>query len=433
MEQNRKDPRDVSIDNCSKSSSVRQTDGKSDPQFDRDAEDRPAKETKSRKTTGILSRATNAVKLAIPYVLSLRYFLRGKDATRKSIFLISYGFKGGGVQRVVTTLASELASRYRVTLLYVGSEKGIYPISPKVEIARITEELFDHPERFSWLARWIRALKKRRGVYASISFLYLMNSLNVASKADDVIVCTERNNPSKNEFEISLFERIKELYEQADHVVFQSERVRSLFNDAVKAHSSILPNPVGVTCDRKSETKRRIVNAGRLVAQKNQALLIRAFRRFHEIHPDYSLSIYGIGFRETDVEGELRNLIEELNLQDSVILEGLSTRICEDIADAEFFVLSSDFEGMSNALLEAMTTGFPCVSTDCEGSTDVIEDGVNGLLIPRGDEDALLKAMLTLAEQEEYRERLGRQAKITAERFRKEKVAEEWTEMIESL
>ena len=410
------------------------TDETDNSRFDSDEGDRrQAEESQSPQTPGVLGRIAGAVKLAIPYILSLRYFLRGKDAKRKSIFLISYGFKGGGVQRVVTTLASELAARFRVTLLYVGSEKGIYPISPNVEIARITEELFDHPERFAWLARWIRALKKRRGVYASISFLYLMNSMNVASKADDIIVCTERNNPSKNEFEASLFEKIKKLYEQADHVVFQSERVRSLFNDAVKSHSSILPNPVGVTCERKSETKRRIVNAGRLVAQKNQALLIRAFRRFHDIHPEYSLSIYGEGFRETDVEGKLRSLIEELDLRDSVILEGLSTRICEDIADAEFFVLSSDFEGMSNALLEAMMMGFPCVSTDCEGSTDVIEDGVNGLLIPRGDEDALFKAMLTLAEQEEYRERLGRQAKITAERFKKEKVAEEWAEMIERL
>lgn len=105
----------------------------------------------------------------------------------------------------------------------------------------------------------------------------------------------------------------------------------------------------------------------------------------------------------------------------------------KDIADAEFFALSSDFEGLSNALLEAMAMGFPCVSTDCEGSTDVIENGANGLLVPRGDENAMLQAMLTLAEREEYREQLGKQAKRTSARFNKKRVAEEWAEMIERI
>lgn len=125
------------------------------------------------------------------------------------------------------------------------------------------------------------------------------------------------------------------------------------------------------------------------------------------------------------------SLINSLNIQDSVTLEGRSAQVNKDIADAEIFVLSSDFEGLSNALLEAMMMGFPCISTDCEGSTDVIEDGVDGLLIHRGNEDELVSSMLILAENEEYRERLGVQAKITAERFKSEIVSQEWAELIE--
>ena len=341
--------------------------------------------------------------------------------------------RGGGAQRVVVRLASTLASKYHVTLLCGGEERGVYPINPEVEVVNIPRELWNFYRRFPQLARWIKALKKARGAYASISFLHDMNALNVESKANDKVVCSERNNPFKSAFDAVRIEDVRSCYERADHVVFQSERIRSLFSDVTRAHSTILPNPVGITCERKSETKRRIVNVGRLIAQKNQALLIRAFRRFHDLHPEYSLSIYGAGVGDTDLTSDLKSLIASLNLQDSVILEGQSTQICEDIADAEFFVLSSDFEGLSNALLEAMMMGFPCVSTDCEGSTDVVEDGVNGLLVPRGDEDALLKAMLTLAEQDEYREQLGRQAKITSERFREEKVAEEWAELIERI
>ena len=339
--------------------------------------------------------------------------------------------EGGGAQRVATTLASELASRYSVTLLCDGVENCAYPIGSDIKIARIPEEFWGVPRNVEQAARWVKDFKENRNIYASISFLHMMNVLNVESKAGDKVICTERNNPFKSQYDAPRIDSVRKYHELADYVVFQSERVRSLFNDAVRARSTILPNPVAVTCARKSETKRRIVNVGRLIAQKNQALLIRAFRRFHDLHPEYSLSIYGRGKGETDVGDELRSLIESLGLQDSAILEGQSTRIWEDIADAEFFVLSSDFEGLSNALLEAMTMGFPCISTDCEGSTDVIQDGVNGLLIPRGDEDALFQAMSTLAEREDFREELGRGAKKTAERFSKEKVAEEWAEMIE--
>ncbi len=352
---------------------------------------------------------------------------------RKPILIMIAPIVGGGAQRVATTLASELASKYRVTLLCDGDGNCVYPISPDVEVARIPKELWGIPRDVPNLARWVKELKESRGFYATISFLYYMNALNVESKANDKVICTERNNPFKSQYDAPRIESVKAYHERADHVVFQSERIRSLFSDVTRAHSTILPNPVGVTCMRKTETKRRIVNVGRLIAQKNQALLIRAFRRFHDLHPEYSVSIYGVGKGETDTGGELRSLIATLDLQDSVVLEGLSTRIWEDIADAEFFVLSSDFEGLSNALLEAMTMGFPCISTDCEGSTDVIENGANGLLVPRGDEDALFKAMSTLAEREEYREQLGRQAKIDAKRFDKKKVAEEWAEMIERI
>ena len=94
-------------------------------------------------------------------------------------------------------------------------------------------------------------------------------------------------------------------------------------------------------------------------------------------------------------------------------------------------MLSSDYEGLSNALLEAMMMGFPCISTDCEGSTDVIENGINGLLVHRGDEDGLVSALTLLAENAELRENLGRRAKETSKRFRRKEVCQEWAEMIE--
>lgn len=171
------------------------------------------------------------------------------------------------------------------------------------------------------------------------------------------------------------------------------------------------------------------MNVGRLAEQKNQGLLIAAFARFYTFHPEYTLAIYGEGaLRDT-----LNKQVQNLKLKESVSLEGRSTQIHHAICDAEIFVLSSDYEGLSNALLEAMMMGFPCISTDCEGSIDVIENGVNGLLIHRGNEDELVSALTLLAENADLREKLGRKARETSKRFRRKEVCQKWTEMIEQV
>ena len=106
-------------------------------------------------------------------------------------------------------------------------------------------------------------------------------------------------------------------------------------------------------------------------------------------------------------------------------------KIHEAVADAEMFVLSSDYEGLSNALLECMMMGMPCISTACEGSMDVIRSGENGILTEIGDQEQMASAMARLADDPELRERLGKAAAVTAERFRKEEVVRKWIEVIE--
>lgn len=356
---------------------------------------------------------------------SLRYLFYPKVNERKTVFIMIGRLFGGGAERVATVIASELTKKYHVVLLCVRQSKDNFPVSPFVDIMYVPGSLWSRGRFSGIFAGYVKLLKRRQGAYASISLLYNMNDLNVNTKVGDKVICSERNNPTKNSDSVRIRE-IEDIYQRADHVVFQSTMVRDLFNDKVKEHCTILPTPVRVTCLRETNTKHRIVNCGRLQYQKNQFLLIRAFSRFRKHHPEYTLSIYGVG----PLRNELMSLINSLNIQDSVTLEGRSAQVNKDIADAEIFVLSSDFEGLSNALLEAMMMGFPCISTDCEGSTDVIEDGVDGLLIHRGNEDELVSSMLILAENEEYRERLGVQAKITAERFKSEIVSQEWAELI---
>ena len=171
------------------------------------------------------------------------------------------------------------------------------------------------------------------------------------------------------------------------------------------------------------------MTVGRLHPQKNQAMLIRAFAEFLKDHPGYTLSLYGEG----ELEAELKELAAGLGVEKSVIFHGNIENIHPEIADAEMFILPSDYEGLSNALLEAMMMGIPCISTACEGSTDVIRTGENGLLVPVGDETALLDAMCRLADDKALRERIGKEGRKTGEGFRKEAVVEKWIEVIEKV
>ena len=100
--------------------------------------------------------------------------------------------------------------------------------------------------------------------------------------------------------------------------------------------------------------------------------------------------------------------------------------IHEEIKEAEIFVLSSDFEGMSNALMEAMMMGLPCISTACTGSDELLKDGVNGLLTPVGDADALAKALSRLADNEKLRGTISKNAQLYSLDFEKEKVIRAW-------
>lgn len=350
-------------------------------------------------------------------------FIRPHFDGKKSIFIMISSFSRGGAQRVASVLASELSSRYHVTAVISREVEDAYPLDEKVEVLMLPNDGIS-AEQFR---RYVILLKKLRRPVASISFMFDSNRMNVWGSCRCKAICSERNNPAKKMPE--LFDQTVEQYRAADHVIFQSEAVRSLYDEEIRKHSSILPNPVSVTCYASPETRHRIVTVGRLHPQKNQAMLIRAFAGFIKDHPEYTLSIYGEG----ELESELKQLAADLGTGDTVRFHGNVENIHQEIADAEMFVLSSDYEGLSNALLEAMMMGIPCISTAVEGSTDVIKNGENGILIPVGDEKALLGAMCSLAEDRELRDRIAREGRKTGEGFRKEAVVEKWIEVIEKV
>ena len=159
--------------------------------------------------------------------------------------------------------------------------------------------------------------------------------------------------------------------------------------------------------------------------QKNRRLLIEAFSDIQKNHPEYTLHIYGEGSQEN----ELKILIKELGINNAVTLHGNVSDVHRQIADAEMFVLSSDYEGLSNALLEAMMMGLPYITTDCAGAKEAVEDGVDGIIIPIRDRKKMAEAMERLISDADLRNRFSELAVKHSKQFEVRNVVTQWEQL----
>ncbi len=220
--------------------------------------------------------------------------------------------------------------------------------------------------------------------------------------------------------------------------VFQTPDARDFFSPPLQKRSCIIWNPLDekyLSDQRMPAVRGRyIVTVGRISAQKNQLLLLRAFGDIHTKFPDVELRIYGEE-SEAHVKDELLDYAEKNGLSKKVRFMGQCSSLETEIWDAALFVLSSDYEGMPNALMEAMALGIPVISTDCPcgGARLLIEDGVSGRLVPVGDEKRLAEAALELLGDPEKAERMGENARRIREKASPSRVYEQWKTYAEQL
>ncbi len=223
------------------------------------------------------------------------------------------------------------------------------------------------------------------------------------------------------------------LFGKADFYVFQTEKAKKFYPEKIRRRSTVIPNPVMPvkrTCSRTPEsTEKRIVSVGRLeIRQKRQDLLIEAFKKFSSEFPEYILEIYGGG----EDEEKIRNLTAG---NEKIKLKGVSSDIPSAIENAAMFVMTSDYEGIPNALAEAMSLGLPCISTDCSpgGAALLIENGRNGLLVPCDNPESICEAMKGLARDPATADSMGKQATKITDRFSPDIISGKWIKAIEEL
>ncbi len=346
----------------------------------------------------------------------------------KKVLFVTGSLRRGGAERVLSILANEMAEKgWQVHILTLLFSKRGYQLNTNVEVIDISKEernqMLDAPRLILQTRKIIKQLKPD----AVISFMVTINIVTwLATRFLGVVfIPSERNDPSVGRGKvISFLQNL--VYKQSTKTVMQTERAKNYFERKVQDNSIIIPNPIVVHNMAASVKECRIVSVGRLEPQKNRELLIEAFNEVHKRYPEYVLEIFGEGSLET----KLQKQINDKELGEFVKLCGNVQNIHERIANAEVFVLSSDYEGLSNALLEALMMGLPCITTNCAGSEDAIENGKNGIIVPVGDKEALVSAMCALIEDKDMAMRLGMEAVKRSAKFSKDTIVNQWMELV---
>ncbi|MDE6019703.1 MAG: glycosyltransferase [Ruminococcus sp.] len=349
------------------------------------------------------------------------------------LLIVCGSLKSGGAERVISILSSPFADAFnQVTIITWRNEPIFYKIDNRVVIKSLPK-LAGSNKSLKKIRHFRRYIKANRPNII-LSFLTIFNLLTLLSLigVNIPIIVAERNDPRfvKGGIFVKLIRNI--LYLKADGILCQTESIRQYFKGFLRKKTKIIYNPITLSEESigkalKTKKKPRIVSVGRLHPQKNQKLLIDSFCLFHKSHPSYTLSIYGTGILKENLE----KYISDISMSDFIQLPGEQKHITEIILDAEAFVMTSDYEGMPNALIEAMCLGLPCISTKVSGAVDLIENNKNGILIDRDASD-ISKAICLIVDNNDIATTLASKSSIIFNQLKTETISKTWIDYINS-
>ena len=344
----------------------------------------------------------------------------------------------GGSERVTSFLSNYFSDSGReVYLISLTTGEHAYSLSEKVQVIELdAAHISNALSRYLFIIRSLRKTIKGIKPKAVLGMMSYSGSLAAVACFGLKIpfLIAERNDPNTS---TTFTEKEKKVFSFIQHhlvtrAIFQTESARSYYFSKEDSRGVIIPNPLYLEEMPPSNTalnhSHSIVTAGRLNVQKNHSLLLEAFALVYEQHPEYSLTIYGEGEERVSLEEQRKRL----GLEGSVFFPGSEKDLFAKLQKTELFVLSSNYEGMPNALIEAMAMGLPCITTDySEGRGTVVTTTVNGLVVPRNHVQALSDAMLWCIEHPADSEQLGLEAAKIRELLDSRVICKQWLDTIE--
>lgn len=347
----------------------------------------------------------------------------------------------GGAERVVTNLSGQFAEHgYEVYIATEWQGEDEYETDARVKRVHVglTEEQAKKGRASIFFARITNLRRFLKEVQPDIVIAFARKAnyraLTATIGTKMPVLISVRINPIGYYDFLSDKIQIPILFRRAAGCVFQTPDQRDFFPEFIRKKSRIILNPINprfIGNPMPEVREKAVVHSGRLVDFKNQPMLIKAFVKVHEKHPDYILKIFGPDAFDGTKE-KLEALIHENRAADYIKLMGGSNQLEKDMINGAVAAFSSDYEGMPNAMLEAMALGLPVVATDCPpgGPRMVITPEQNGLLVPVGDEDALAAAINRLIETPELAEKLGKNAAKIGEKAGAEMIFREWEDYV---
>ena len=348
----------------------------------------------------------------------------------KKIAFVTYRLGGGGAERVITMLSEFFVNNdYDVTIYQTRPEKNYdYNIDSRI---KIKTKNVDGKKRNEAKAL-IDILKETKGSYIISFFTYqriFLLLFNIFYRRK--IIISERNDPKKTCDKKIMFFLRKIVYKKAFKAVFQTDDAKLYFKKICKKNGVVILNPIKSNLpiiEKNTFDKQKIITFCRLSPQKNLPLLIDAIFDVKKNMPMISLDIYGDGIEKDS----LIEQINKLNLNDTIKIYPFSKNIHDIAKGYSLYISSSDYEGLSNAMLESMAMGLPSICTDCPigGAKMVIEHKKNGFLIPIKDKEAMVNGILELLNDEHLYNEISQNSLEIREKLTINSIGNEWMKLL---
>jgi glycosyltransferase involved in cell wall biosynthesis len=338
----------------------------------------------------------------------------------------------GGSERVMSIVANKMQERgYEVEIICLNDQIVFYPINEGIKITHVEVEAGTKslPKKLWWFRKHIQ--KTQPDVVIAFMVSVYTVTLLALMGIDIPVISSVRNDPAYSNIRKKITRKL--LLPRSAHVVVQTQQIKKFFNKSIQNMTTVIYNPVNEKVFKLQPSKKenRIISVGRLYPQKDQKTMIEAFAKMSEHHPDWKLVIFGEGPERDSLERMIKD--PKSKIQDKVFLPGRSENIIDELNKSKIFCLSSIYEGMSNALVEAICVGLPIVTTKVSGTEELIKNGENGFIVNIGDKESMAKALTKIIEDENLQNQFAEKNKAQAIKFETNTIVNQWEDLVNSV